>query len=324
MFISSGVRLMLDHLSSMWPRRNRGNQACSQSGIESLLKHSRSLVDAEQDDTNLPYWALESLNDNADRLPELQGARTRFMRRVFSSRKRHQEWEKVMAAAQMLDTTNMLNHFTAVTGHSLQDIPARPHRVFSRTARFHSRLKRGAVMLQHVDMSPKNRVARSGSRAVFSTLALYVAFILVGTYSIRLDPSALVIQLPEYSWVDIGGTPRGREIYRDTYVSRRYQAALKQMRAANTSIIGYLPGLGADLLNDAISELERAIAFQKEGGYVHPQALLILADAYIRAGQPGKSVGPLNEIIERDGRMSAEARQMKARLQQKGLIGQGH
>ena len=155
---------------------------------------------------------------------------------------------------------------------------------------------------------------------VATAVSAYLVLIMAGSWSPRLDPAEFTQGLQEYSWLELGATPRGRYIPREFYVTRRYKVALNKLQKVNTSILGYVPGFKQDLLNEGILELEDAIAFQRMGGYVYPQAILFLADAYIRAGQVEKALPLIDEVIARNQRRSYEARVMREKLRRQGLI----
>jgi FimV-like protein len=56
-----------------------------------------------------------------------------------------------------------------------------------------------------------------------------------------------------------------------------------------------------------------------EGGYVYSEALMMLAKAYLDAGQEEKAVPLIEEVIEMGRRKAVEARILKFRLQEKGF-----
>jgi len=163
------------------------------------------------------------------------------------------------------------------------------------------------------------KMRRAGSRAAVSAVSVYLILIMMGSWEPAVDAVGITSRVPEYSWLELGSTPRGRITPTDYYVTQRYKEAVRKLRKVNTSVLGYLPGYRKDLLNDGITEMQRAIAFQRTSGYVYPEALLLLADAYLKAGQPEKAIPLVNQVIERNEHQATEARHLRSKLRRQGL-----
>lgn len=311
-----------------------------------LLQKVGHFSDPDYDAEFLPFWAAQSVIEPANFLGDSQSytaidetiaspagvhrdaltvAQNRFMRRVESSAERQQEWDFATERARELNSDHVLDHFSSITGHSTSDILAlagntsavvRKDRTTART-RFEERPSARPSRVSPTRQ--KANIGKLGSRVVSSAVAVYMMLIMIGSWEppLKVDPG--YTGLPEYSWLELGSTPRGRAIPPDMYISRRYQAAVKILRRSNTSIWGYLPGFKQDLLNQGIIELEGAIQFQRNSVYMYPQALMLLANAYIRAGQPAKAVSLVDEVIERRGRRFHEAQELRLKLRRMGL-----
>ena len=318
-----------------------------------LLKEAGKLSDPQHDAQFLRHWAATSLfepnfefgNGHEREQTGVYGAKMgldthvltvaerRFMRRVQASEERRQEWERVTDQARALNSDQVFDHFAAVTGHSVEDVlELNGHginqqvgvpRLETGPARWNVREEKSSGDLRRRSRSSEPHrsatIGKLGSRVVLSAMAVYVMLIMVGSREQSVTFDVHSKGLPEYSWLDLGATPRGRAIPPDMYISRRYRAAVKTLRRANTSVWGYIPGIKQDLLNEGILELESAIQFQRNSFYMYPQALMLLANAYIRAGQPAKAVGLVDEVIERRGRRYHEATELRIKLRRMGL-----
>ena len=280
-----------------------------------------SLMSPSHDEASFPYWVAEAVIEPENDLPELVVARNRFMRRIRSSREKLIEWKQSIIRAQSLNSEHVFDHFAAITGHSIADLEAcKTVRLPSAKPSVVSEKAYKALGLSAFTTMTSTRLNRMGSKVIASAVSAYLVLIMVGSWTPSIDPMEYTKGLPEYSWLELGANPRGYYIPREFYVTRRYKVALNKLLKANTTVFGYLPGFKQDLLNEGILEMEDAVDFQRMGGYVYPQALLFLADAYIRAGQVEKAVPLIEEIIQRNERRALEARLLRKKLQKQGFI----
>lgn len=245
-----------------------------------------SLMSPSHDEASLPYWVAEAVLEPENDLPELVVARNRFMRRIRSSQEKLITWNQSIVRAETLNSEHVFDHFAAITGHTITDLETcKAIRLPSATPSVVSEKAYKSLGLSAFTTMRSARLNRMGSKVITSAVSAYIVLIMVGSWTPRIDPIVYTKGLPEYSWLELGATPRGKFITREFYVTRRYKVALNKLLKANTTVFGYLPGFRQDLLNEGILEMEDAVDFQRMGGYVYPQALLFLADAYIRAGQ---------------------------------------
>lgn len=273
------------------------------------------------DEVSFPYWVSEAVLEPENDLPELEVARNRFMRRIRANREKMSRWNQSIIRAQSLNSEHVFDHFASVTGHSITDLEAcKTLRVPAAKPSVVSKNAYKSLGLSAFTTMTSTRLNRMGSKVIASAVSAYLVLIVVGSWTPRIDPLEYTKGLPEYSWLELGAKPRGYYIPREFYVTRRYKVALNKLLKANTTVLGYLPGFRQDLLNEGILEMEDAVDFQRMGGYVYPQALLFLADAYIRAGQVEKAVPLIDEIILRNERRALEARLLRRKLQKQGLI----
>jgi len=287
-----------------------------------MLKEAGNLSDPAEDENFAHYWAAEAIIEPGNDLKELSVARSRFMRRLGACEERQKSWEKALDRARDLNSDQVLDHFAATTGYSVEEVIelSCPNNTGNR-----SRFDRPSITiplrsessLRVTSFSPT--IGKIGPKVITSAVSVYLMLIMVGSWEPSMTSDHATKGLPEYSWLELGSRPRGRAIPPDMYISRRYKAAVRTLQRANTSVWGYLPGVKQDLLNEGIIELESAIQFQRNSSYIYPQALMLLADAYIRAGQPAKAVGLVDEIIERRGRRYQEACELRIKLRSMGL-----
>ena len=303
-----------------WLGRDRQKCLAPFLGRAGFFSAANSLADPTQDESSISFWAADAVMEPENDLPELILARTRFMTRVQSCMNRQSKWTLLVSRAKSLNTDQVFDHFSAVTGHSVKDISAcAAHQVEVRRPSVVSESAFASLGLAAFKTVTRSNLQKAGSRAVATAVSAYLVLIMVGPWTPRVDPAKIIHGLPEYSWLELGATPRGRYIPREYYMTRRFKVALSKLQKANTSILGYIPGFKQDLLNEGILELEDAIAFQRMGGYVYPQAIILLADAYLRAGQVEKAVPLIEHVIMLDERKASEARAMRAKLRRQGL-----
>lgn len=290
--------------------------------IKPVVRAGRHIMDADADEQNMPFWAVQEVEGQSLRLPGLETARTRFMRRVFGNYALRRRWESMLSSVKKVESENVFAHFEQTTGHSVFDLPVNSQRVFRRSTKRTTWRPQvsGAVdgALKGSFLTPYR--PRLNGRVLAGTFAVYLLLLVVGAQESRLDTMKVIHGVPEYSWVDLGRTPRGGMINRDTLVSWKYVDALRRLRLARTSVWGFFPGIEDDLLQDGIMAMETAVAFQWEGGYVYSEALLMLAKAYLDAGQEEKAVPLIEEVIEIGRRKAVEVQILKFRLQKKGFI----
>ena len=325
------------------------------SRMQSFLKTAAAASSSEHDREMISFWAVDSIYEPENDLSELASPRNRFLRRILSENMKRSMWEGFVSRAPTLNSPHVLDHFTAVTGHSIDDVATcmeggMPGDPASREAKQSVQIEKPSIQqfpqaaaiasqrpgsvvsieAQHAlglasfrsekrISSPRRHVRHVGMQALASAFGVYLMLIMAGSWKPVVDVSTMPKHLPDYSWIELGSHPRGRFIEPNLEVSERYRTAVTKLQRANTSVFGYLPGMNRDLLNEGIMEMESAIAFHQAMGYLYPQALMLLADAYVRAGQPHKAVPLLDQIIEVNAKKAPEARQLRSRLHKKGL-----
>jgi hypothetical protein len=308
------------------------------SRMDSLLQDASGLSDAQRDESHLAYWVADSVVEPDNDLEELVLARDRFKRRYLNSASRVRRWESLVERGRALNSEHTLDHFSAVTGHSIEDVlrqsgsgtPAsvpEPSRILAPSVQRSLRVTYSSGVMNRFGGAvffdaQARRIQRMGSRAVVSVLSVYLVLIMVGSWQPALDPAMVANRIPQYSWLELGSTQRGRYIPPEMFVTRHYALAVRKLRKVNTSILGYLPGFRTELLNEGIREMEYAIVFQGAGGYIYPEAMILLADAYLKAGFPEKAIPLINKVIARNERHATEARNLRSKLRRKGLYPQ--
>ena len=302
--------------------------------MRSCLEAAAAVASSDHDREMISFWAVDSVFEPANDLSELTSPRNRFLRRVRSDSEKRSTWEGLVSRARTLDSDQVLDHFTSVTGHSIDEVAACVESVAPTIS-----IGSGSVVSieaqQALGLSsfrPENQIPKPGRaakprgaakqiglQALASAFGVYLMLVMAGSWKPVVDVSTMPKHLPDYSWIELGSQPRGRFIAPNLEVSERYRTAVSKLQRANTSVFGYLPGMNRDLLNEGILEMESAIAFHQAMGYLYPQALMLLADAYLRAGQPHKAVPLIDQIIEVNANKAPDARRLSARLQRKGL-----
>ena len=317
--------------------------------MRSFLKTAASISSSDNDPEMISFWAADNVLEPENDLPELVSPRNRFMRRVLSDTIKRRMWERFVSRARALNSAHVLDHFSEVTGHTVQDVatcmgrnvpkdlqedslevflPVEDRRqegvVARRSGSVVSTEAKKALGLSSFGSTPRRkktrrRVQKMGMQALTSAFGVYLMLVMAGSWEPVGKFETGIRQLPDYSWIELGSHPRGRFIEPNLYLTGRYKVAVRKLQRANTSIFGYLPGFKRDLLNEGILELESVIAYQKSGGYIYAQALMLLADAYVRAGQPIKAIPVIEEVIRGESKQAPEARAMLIKLRKKGL-----
>ena len=292
------------HLSNRF-----GNRAAYQR----MIADAQYILDPDRDEENMPYWAASEVLDGSETLEELNIAKNRFEGRIYRNRPMQKRWEEMIHVAREATPKGAYAHFEQTTGHSILELPQTVERnsIPPMVLQHWFKEVRGKVS---VWAPPIPRLLGVNGRMVVATFACYLFLVSFEADQLSTTPQQILHEFPQYSWVDLGRTPRGAYVWRDNHVSWNYVDAMYKLRKAQASIWAFVPGVRRSMMDEGILALENAIAFQREGGLVYSEALMMLANAYAISGQSEKAMEMLQEVIDEGYTQRVDAQKLKIRL----------